>query len=117
MPKIPQTHKRGGRTAVTKRGAPHAIGELLARGAPVLSQIRDQSARQTFWRSWLSEHLGEELDAHVTGAIERDGTLTLFATSAAWAARLRYTLSDLQPLVQKAEPRVHALVVRVLPRR
>ena len=116
MPKFSQRHKQGAANAITKRGAPRAIGELLTRGAPVLSQIRDQSARQTFWQSWFSEQVPEALGTHITGAVARDGILTVFAESAAWAARLRYALRELQPAIERADRSVHEIRVRVLPR-
>ena len=117
MPKIPRGHKRGGRTAATHRAAPRAVGDLIARGPAVLSRISDQSAHQTFWRSWLSEQLAQELDAHVTGAVEREGALTLFADSAAWAARLRYALRELEPAIGRARAGIREIKVRVLPRK
>ncbi len=117
MPKITRGHKRGGRTAVTNRAAPRAVGDLIARGPAVLSRISDQSARQTFWRSWLSEQLPQELDAHLTGAVERDGALTLFADSAAWAARLRYALRELKPAIDRARANIQEIKVKVLPRK
>ena len=116
MPKISGRHKRGRRTGVTPAGAPRAIGELLARSTPVMSQIGDQSTRQAFWQTWLTKHLPEELAAHLTGAVELDGALTLFADSSAWAARLRYALRELQPSMQGAEPNIRQVKVRVLPR-
>ena len=83
----------------------------------MLSQIGDQTARQAYWRSWLSEQLPHELDAHLTGAVERDGSLTVFVDSAAWAARLRFALTDLSPELERSERPVRAVTVRVLPRR
>lgn len=115
MPKKDPRHKRDGRTTVTKSATPRAIGELLARSTSVLSQIGDQNARQTFWRSWLSEKLPEDLGAHVTGAVARDGALTLFADSAAWAARLRYALRELQPTISREDPNIQQVRIRVLP--
>ena len=94
---------------------PRAIGELLARSASVLSQISDQNASQTFWRSWLSEQLPADLGAHVTGAVAREGALTLFADSAAWAARLRYALRELQPAISREDPNIQQVRIRILP--
>lgn len=102
---------------MTNRAAPRAVGDLIARGPAVLSRISDQSARQTFWRSWLSEQLPQELDAHLTGAVERDGALTLFADSAAWAARLRYALRELKPAIDRARANIQEIKVKVLPRK
>lgn len=115
MPKFSHRHKRAGPNTVTKSDTPRAIGELLARRTPTLSQFGDQSTRQQFWQGWLSQQLPRELFTHVTGAVQREATLTLFAESAAWAARLRYALRDLQPALHGADPSVQQIKVRVLP--
>ncbi len=117
MPKFPPLHKRTGSTGITKSAAPRALGDLLARATPVLSQIRDQKTRQDYWQSWLVEQLPSELSTHLTGAVERDGSLTVFADSAAWAARLRYALTELKPALERARRPVSTVTVRVLPRR
>jgi predicted nucleic acid-binding Zn ribbon protein len=117
MPKFPPLHKRAGSTGLTKSGPPRALGDLLARATPVLSQIRDQKTRQNYWQSWLTQQLPSELSAHLTGAVERDGALTVFADSAAWAARLRYALTELKADIDRSERPVGTVAVRVLPRR
>ena len=48
---------------------------------------------------------------------ERDGTLVIFAETAAWSARLRYAILELQREIHAADPAVTAIEVRVLPRR
>jgi predicted nucleic acid-binding Zn ribbon protein len=115
MPKFTRGHKPRAR-AVTKASAPRAIGDLLARATPALAQIGEQRTRQTFWRSWLASQLPDTLAAHLTGAIERDGALTLFVDSSAWAARLRYALRELEPGIRAARAGVLSVAVRVLPR-
>ncbi len=117
MPKFPPLHKRAGSTRLTKSATPRALGDLLARATPVLSQIRDQKTRQNYWQSWLTAQLPGELSAHLTGAVERDGALTVFADSAAWAARLRYALTELKADIERSERPVSTVAVRVLPRR
>jgi hypothetical protein len=117
MPKFPPLHKRTRPTGITKSAAPRALGDLLARATPMLSQIRDQNTRQNYWQSWLVEQLPGDLSGHLTGAVERDGSLTVFADSAAWAARLRYALTELKPALQRAQRPVGTVTVRVLPRR
>lgn len=117
MPKFNQSNKQGGRTAVTKPSAPRSVADLLARGPAVLSQISDQSSKQAFWQSWLSEHLPDPLATHVTGTVERDGALTFFAESAAWAARLRYALRELEPQIKATDESITTVIARVMPRR
>ena len=65
----------------------------------------------------MSEQLPAELDTHVTGAVERDDALTVFVDSAAWAARLRYTLGDLAGALEGVSANIRQVRVKVLPRR
>ncbi|HEY4210533.1 MAG TPA: hypothetical protein VGM84_03540 [Steroidobacteraceae bacterium] len=53
----------------------------------------------------------------ISGIVERDGTVVLFAESAAWSARLRYAVQEIEPRLREAHPNITAVKVRVLPRR
>jgi hypothetical protein len=81
-----------------------------------MTRITDQAMRQNFWRAWLARHLAAEIIPKISGVAERDGTLVIFAESAAWSARLRFALRDLEREIRLADPAVSAIVVRVLPR-
>jgi len=103
--------------------APHkadSVKELLARAAPALPpalrRITEQAARQSFWCEWLAMNLPAALYEHVSGVAERDGTLVIFAASAAFSARLRYALLELEAQLRAAAPELAAIKVRVLPR-
>ena len=93
-----------------------SVKELLARRAPALKQITRQAARQNFWKHWLSEHLPLELRPRISGVTERDGTLVIFAENAAWSARLRYAVLELEPDMRAASPELTDVIMRVLPR-
>lgn len=86
---------------------------------PVLTRITDQAADQAaraeFWKSWFCRHLPTELAARVSDVVEREDTLTVFAASAVWSARLRYALRELEPQIRSAAPALNALSVRVRP--
>ena len=86
------------------------------RRAPGLMRITAQSARQNFWSCWLPERLPPELRAKVSGISARGGTLVVFAETAAWSARLRYALLELEHEMRAADPTLIAIRVRVLPR-
>ena len=94
----------------------YSVKELLGRSAPGLTQVTDQAAREGFWSDWLCRHLPTEIGAQIRGVLERDGTLVIFAASAAWCARLRYTLQELDPQIREAAPQLTAIAVRVQPR-
>ena len=115
MPKMTHRHKRKNQSSAAGHGGVRSIRDLLTRSAPVLSRIGDQSARQAFWRSWLAAHLPAELAGRITGVVEREGALTVLAESAAWSARLRYALQDLDREVREADPNIKRVTVKVLP--
>ena len=93
----------------------HSVKDLLARRAPGLTRITAQSARQNFWSCWLSERLPAELRAKVSGISESAGTLVIFAETAAWSARLRYAVLELEHEIRAADPAVIEVKVRVFP--
>ncbi|MGH8266543.1 MAG: hypothetical protein ACRETS_04435 [Steroidobacteraceae bacterium] len=120
MPKKLSRHKRVNRPMSSAAGsAPpraHSVKDLLARPAPVLTRVTDQAARANFWHQWLSTRLPAEIRPRVSGVVERDGTLVIFAESAAWSARLRFAVLELEPLIRAASAALTAIVVRVRPR-
>lgn len=92
-----------------------SVKSLLARSGPVLGRIADQAARQSVWRDWLAERLGEPLRARITGVVERDGALVVFTESAGWGVRLRYAVAELEAELRREHPQVSRVLVRVLP--
>ncbi|HEY0768316.1 MAG TPA: DciA family protein [Steroidobacteraceae bacterium] len=93
----------------------HSVKELLAHTAPTLTRVTDQAARQSFWSNWLFCHLPTDIGARVSGVVERDGTLVIFAASAAWCARLRYAVQELEVQIRAAAPALTDIEVRVRP--
>ncbi len=94
-----------------------SVKDLLSRLAPGLSQrVTDQTQRQAFWKRWLDAHLPAEITPKLTGVVERDGTLVIFAESPAWSARLRFAVQEIEPQIRAAGPGISEISVRVLPR-
>ncbi len=121
MPKRGGRNKRGGSRNSLRRPAeirtqPDSVKALLARVSPALTRVTDQAERQSTWRSWLGAHLPEALAARLSGVVEREGTLVLFAESAAWSARLRYAIQEIEAPLRAAHPEIAEIKVRVLPR-
>ena len=87
---------------------------------PVLTRVTDQAAdrasRSEFWRGWLCRHLPTDLAGRVSGVVEREDTLVIFAASAAWSARLRFALNELEPQIRAEASTLSAIRVRVRPR-
>jgi hypothetical protein len=94
----------------------HSVKDLLGRALPSLTRVTDQAARANFWNRWLSAHLAPEICTRVSGVVERNGELVIFAESAAWCARLRFALLELETDIRAAAPTITAVAVRVLPR-
>lgn len=121
MPNKLRRDKRGGSRKVATRvsktfRAPDSVKEVLARHNPTLTRVSEQVSRQNYWRQWLTQHLPGELTSRLSGVVERDATLVIFTESAAWSARLRYVMQDLEPQIKQACPTIQLVSVRVMPR-
>ncbi|HKT74566.1 MAG TPA: DciA family protein [Steroidobacteraceae bacterium] len=121
MPKQTRRNKRNGsrfHSSVAPRPAPRtdSVKDLLARRSPTLTRVTDQVERRSYWSRWLNEHLPAPLCRHMSGVVESEGTLVVFAESAAWSARLRYAIHDLEAQIRAAQPLILGVAVRVLPR-
>ena len=120
MPKKTSRNKRGRPPVSTatelKSRRIHSVKELLGRQLPGLKRVTDQLARQGFWGDWLQAHVPANLRQRISGVTERDGTLVIFAENAAWSARLRYQIGELEHDIRAADPAITRIEVRVLPR-
>ncbi len=94
----------------------HSVKDLLARSAFTLSRVSEQAGRQQFWDGWLKSRLGPELHGKVSGISEQAGKLVIFAESAAWSARLRFAVAELDGEIRAAAGTLKSISVRVLPR-
>jgi Dna[CI] antecedent, DciA len=79
-------------------------------------RVTTAAARASFWSEWLAQHLPAELGTRISGVVEREGTLVIFAESAAWSARLSYTVQELEREILAAADGLERVVVRVRPR-
>jgi hypothetical protein len=100
----------------TVRPRPHSVKDLLERRFPTLARLSGEAAQQEEWSRWLGSNLPPEIGPRISGVHEREGVLVVFAESAAWSARLRFALKELEPALRQAHPRITATQVRVLPR-
>ena len=94
----------------------HSVKDLLAQRAPSLLRVTAQSARQKFWSCWLSERLPPEIYPRISGISEQDGRVVIFAETAAWSARVRYAVLELEHEMRAADAALTEVSVRVLPR-
>jgi hypothetical protein len=121
MPKMTHRNKRGESRIRSMNGSrlsnpTDSVKEILSKLTPGLKRVTDQAHRQDFWRTWLGAHLPAEIAGKLTGIVERDGTLVIFAESPAWSARLRYAVQEIEAQILSAKPGITAVNVRVLPR-
>jgi Dna[CI] antecedent, DciA len=121
MPKMPRRNKRDGSRIRDTTGSrlsnqTDSVKELLSKLTPTLKRVSDQVARQNFWRDWLDAHLPLEIREKLTGVVEREGALVIFTESAAWSARLRYLILEMEAQIRAVDPKITEVSVRVLPR-
>ena len=121
MPNKLRRDKRGGtRNSATNVSkpfrSPDSVKAVLGRLTPTLTRVSEQASRQSFWKQWLAQHLPTELTPHLSGVVERDATLVIFAESAAWSARLRYVMQELEAQIKQAQPTIQQVSVRVMPK-
>jgi hypothetical protein len=53
--------------------------------------------------------------ARVSGIVEKHDTLVIFTASAAWSARVRFALAEIEEALKRAHPGIAHIAVRVLP--
>lgn len=63
----------------------------------------------------MVEKLTPELAAHVTQALERNGDLTVFTESSAWAGRLKLALAERRDVLAPRLAEDAKITVRVVP--
>jgi len=80
-----------------------------------MTRAAQQTQNETQWRAWLARQLAPELCQHISGIVEREGNLLVFAVSAAWSARLRYALQPLEPRIRALRLDIRQISVRVQP--
>jgi hypothetical protein len=59
--------------------------------------------------------LPPEAYAHVSGVVERHDALVIFTSSAAWSARVRFAVAEIEGQLKRAHPAIAQVDVRVLP--
>jgi hypothetical protein len=120
MPNKSKPHKKNS-TRIVRAGrdiskSTDSVKDLLARVTPILTPIAKQRIQQKDWRTWLDERLGPDLASHITGVVERDAALVIFAESAGWGTRVRYALADIETEIRERGPKISSITVRVMPR-
>jgi len=89
---------------------------LSGGGGAALARVSEQAALQKQWRKWLEERLPAQTVAHLSGVMERGDTLVIFTESAAWSARMRFAVAEIEGHIRKEWPGIREVVIRVMPR-
>lgn len=105
-------------TVKPARGQPDSVKDLLARANPLLAGLTRRVQAQQDLKSLVLQRLPPPLATHVTEVLEKEGELTVFAESAAWAGRLRYAVEALQAALATDRPDIHikSVRIRIMPR-
>jgi hypothetical protein len=115
MPNKIKRDKRGKLRMRRRERSADSVKDLLARNIPALQRLSEQAGRQELWRTWLDTHLPQEARAQISGIVERHDTLVIFTRSAAWSARVRFAVAEIEAALKRAHPLIVAIEVRVLP--
>ena len=91
-----------------------SVSDLLS-SQPAARAAQAALAAERAWLAFLRPRLPPEIAGHLAGAAVRRGVLLIYATSAAWSARLRYVLGGLEPQCTEHDPTVRRIEVRVQP--
>ena len=121
MPNKLRRDKRGGTrksaTNVSKPfRSPDSVKEVLGRLTPTLTRVSDQAAPSDLLETVARATSARRADTRLSGVVERDDTLVIFAESAAWSARLRYVMQELEAQIKQAQPTIQHVSVRVMPK-
>jgi hypothetical protein len=92
-----------------------SVKDLLTRSNPALARLSDQARREGLWRAWLAAHLPKEAAEQVSGIVEKHDTLVIFTATAAWSARVRFAVAEIEEALKSAHPKIAHVAVRVLP--
>ena len=95
-----------------------SVKDLLSRSShSPLARVAEQRQNQRDWRAFFCSKLPAAIAARITEIAEREENLVIFAESAAWAARLRYSIAELDAEIRRENAAITSVAVRVMPKR
>lgn len=99
-----------------RRGfSPRTVGDLISARLPSLVESAPQTSDRSEWHVAVMKALGPELANKVNRCSLASGRVTVVVDSAAWAARMRFALADLDPQLRQLVPGFRELTVRIRP--
>lgn len=113
MPKRPHRDKQ----TVRPGTVPKTVGDLISARLPALVQTALSKAETSEWQVAVMKALGPDLANKVNACSLESGKITVVVESAAWAARMRFALADVEEEIRRQVPDCRELTVRVRPSR
>jgi hypothetical protein len=113
MPKRPFRNKQ----TIRPGSKPVTAGDLISARLPALAQRALLAPEESVWHVAVMKALGPELANKVNRCTLDSGRITVIAESAAWAARMRFALAEVESQLLAVTPGIRELAVRVRPRR
>ena len=95
--------------------SPRSVADLISARLPTLVEGAPTTAQGSEWHVAVMNALGPELANKVNRCTLKAGRVTVVAESAAWAARMRFALAELESRLQELVPGFKELAVRVRP--
>ena len=92
---------------------PLDINSILACRTKTASAVYDHALRLIELQQRLRTALPAPLNDHVTVANSRNGTLTIYTDSAAWAARLRFRIPEMLKSINETPRGVPLQAIRI----
>ena len=80
-----------------------------------LRDLERQLGAQRQWLDWLAGALPGELGSQLVYAVQRGPELTVLTSTAAWSARVRFALVELEDRIRARAPDIVKISVRVAP--
>jgi hypothetical protein len=124
MPKKPPQDKKSfpekgsgsafGRAGARRHGSAQRVDGIMKKQGWLQGLERELGAQRQ-WLAWLTEALPAELQGQLVYALHKGPELTVLAASAAWSARLRFALAELEPVIRARAPDIVKITVRVAP--
>jgi hypothetical protein len=94
---------------------PSKIKDLLDKSGLTGRAIGQFVARQQSWEAFFATRLPASLTKEISHFVEKDGVLTVYVSSAAWSARLKFALAECWPAVLAERPSLQRSVVKIQP--
>ncbi len=96
------------------RGSAQSLDSIMKKQG-WLHDLERKAGAQRQWVDWLAQALPAELSSQLVNAVQRGPELTVLTASAAWSARVRFALAELEPQIRARQPDIVKIIVRVAP--